>query len=234
MKVCFGMPTFGANVNVKCVVSLLATQDLMLAQNIEYDMIVVSYGAIISKNRSLLIEAFLKTDATDLFFIDSDVGFPPEALLKILERPEDLVAGVYPNKTEWQDDYPLRLMLDKKGTVVCSEDGKLVEAVRLPTGFMRIKRSVVEAMINAYPELKWIEKWRFSKQEHVLYDLFRHVDPDGRWTGEDYAFCDRWRALGGRMWVYPDIDFVHTGIKEWKGNYAQYLMKQPKTRRLIT
>lgn len=205
------------------MISIIATTEILITQKIKYDICVISYGPIISKNRSLLVEAFMKSNATDLFFIDSDVGFPPDKFFYVLKRPEELVGGTYPNKTENENDYPLHLVLDDKGKVMCSEDGKLLEAKRLPTGFMRIKRSVIEKMIEAYPKLKWEETWRSNKTHHVLYDFFRHSDPVGKWTGEDYGFCDRWKAIGGQLWLYPDIDFIHIGLKEYVGNYARTL-----------
>jgi len=227
MKVVFGIPVYGGAIKVPFAVSLMATQELLIAQKIKYDIVFCSMGAIISKNRSLLVENFMNDeDGTDFMFLDYDVGFPPEKLWEILNRPEELVAGVYPNKIEVDDDYPVRLETDGNNRPIVSEDGLLLKAKRLPTGFMRMKRSVLEKMINAYPELKWTEHWRQSKQDHVLYDLFRHCDMEGKWTGEDFGFCDRWRTIGGELWVYPNINFIHTGSKEWTGNYGKFLTKK--------
>lgn len=224
MKVVIGIPAYEGVIKVPFAVSLIGVQELLITQGIEYDIIFCAQGAIISKNRSLLIEDFMAGDGTDFMFLDFDIGFPPSALLELLKRPEEIVGGVYPNKIQVDDDYPVTLEADSENRAIASSDGVLLKAKRLPTGFMRIKRSAIEKMIEAYPQLKWTEHWRHQGQIHELYDLFRHVDMDGKWTGEDFGFCDRWRAIGGELWAYPNINFIHAGYKEWKGNYAKSLM----------
>jgi hypothetical protein len=216
---------YGAMTNVNYTLSLLGTYELLHKKGVDFDVVFVKYGSIISRNRSLIVKTFLETDATDLFFIDADEGFPPEKALALLERPEDIVGGVYPNKTNWEGDFPVLPKLDRRKKFIWSKDKKLIEVKRLATGFMRIKRRVLKKMVKAYPDLKWVEYWIFARKINELYDFFRHVGSDGKWTGEDYGFCDRWRAIGGKMWVYPDIDFVHSGMKEWTGNYSKYLVK---------
>lgn len=104
MKIIFGIPVYGEAIKLPFAIGLLATQEILIAQNIKYDIVFCSRGAIISKNRSLLIENFMKSDGTDFMFLDYDIGFPPEKLWELINRPEELVAGVYPNKIQVDDD----------------------------------------------------------------------------------------------------------------------------------
>ena len=50
----------------------------------------------------------------------------------------------------------------------------------------------------------------------LFHNLLReYTAPDGKpdrtWVSEDYAFCDRWRAIGGEIWVDVVSDLNHTG-----------------------
>ena len=89
----------------------------------------------------------------------------------------------------------------------------LIETDGVPGGFMRLKRSVIEKMISAYPE----QKANYKGLD--LYLLFENIIlSDGTPLGEDYAFCERWRRIGGKIFIYPDMGFVHEGVSEWRGN----------------
>jgi hypothetical protein len=225
MNLVIGIPTYEGVIKVPFAISLIGVKELLITHHIEHDIVFCAHGPIISKNRSLLVADFMAADGTDFMFLDYDIGFPPNKLLELLNRPEEIVAGIYPNKIQVDNDYPVTLELTSENTVIPSDDGILLKAKRLPTGFMRIKRSAIEKMIEAYPELKWTEYWKHQGQTHELYDLFRHTDMNGNWTGEDFGFCDRWRAIGGELWAYPNINFIHAGYKEWSGNYAKFLME---------
>ena len=55
------------------------------------------------------------------------------------------------------------------------------------------------------------------------HGLFLETIKDGRRWAEDYAFCRRWRALGGKIWIDPEARMLHAGRKEWIVRVADYL-----------
>jgi choline kinase len=201
----------------------LITQALLNAKGIELEVNIISGCAVLPVARNTLVAMFMQDpEATDLFFIDSDVGFDATAVLKLLKCPAKIVAGVYPLK---QDNPGYPVQIKTIDGVPIGKEG-LVEADYLPTGFMRIKREVIEAMYKAYPELKHRNSFVKTVNAEVdeMYDLFNMgLSDDEEWRTEDYAFCHRWTKIGGQLWVYPDIDFTHTGNKAFKGNYLGYL-----------
>ncbi len=156
------------------------------------------------------------TDATDLFFIDADVAFDADAVLRILERDEEIVAGIYPLKRD-EGDFPVKIKTEDG--VPIGQNG-LIEAELIPTGFMRIKRVVFDIMEKKYPELKYT-----LNNVSEAYDFFNMGIEEGtKWTTEDYAFCNKWSKIGGQLWVAPDINFTHVGRKKYMGNYHNYLL----------
>lgn len=226
MKVVFAVPALTGTLNVECVLSLMQAQRILDLKGIPHELFALSRATSISMARNTLAAMFLAdSEATDLFFIDSDVGFDPAAVLKLLERPEHIVAGIYPLKRD-EGGFPVKIKT-KEGVPV--GQGGLVEAELLPAGFIRIKREVFTYLAAAHPELKYEDSVLEidSGAAKEAFDFFGMGVYGRRFRTEDYAFCQRWRDLGGQLWVYPDIDFQHVGSKAYSANYHQYLLQLP-------
>jgi hypothetical protein len=227
MKVVFCIPALTGNVRMRCHQSLVATYRILNDAGIPYEEFVIENCPYLPTARNTLVAMFMDSDGTDLFFIDSDVGFDASGIVRILERPEEIVAGIYPLKRD-AVGYPVEVKTIDG--IPIGRDG-LIEANFLPTGFMRIKRSVFEKLIEAHPELEYADSVVevLGAKVTKAWDFFHMgIDPKRqRWTTEDYAFCQRWRDIGGQLWVYPDINFQHIGSKAFRGNYHQFLLHQP-------
>mgnify|MGYP001576269686 FL=1 len=233
MKVVFAIPALTGELRCRCHQSLVATYRILNRAGIEYDELFIENCPYLPVARATLVAMFMADkEATDLFFVDSDVAFDPSAVTKILERPEGIVAGVYPLKRDFPHGYPVELKLvDGKpfGVRIGGPRDYLVEANFLPTGFMRVKRIVFEALAKAYPELKYeqsvVEVMGAGVTE--AYDFFGMGAFGRKFRTEDFAFCQRWRDIKGRLWIMPDINFEHIGTKGFKGNLQQFLLRQP-------
>jgi hypothetical protein len=228
MKVIFAIPTITGSIRVECVNGLFSIKHILQDAKIDYDLFTISDCPYLPTARNTLVSMFMEDkDNTDLFFIDADVGFDAAGAMKILQRPEEIVAGIYPLKRDI-GGYPVQVKTEDG--IPIGRDG-LIEAEFLPTGFMRIKRVVFERIQKAYPDLRYTDSVvNVDGVSGVAgFDYFNMgVDKERqRFTTEDYAFCQRWRDIGGQLWVYPDIDFSHIGRKQYKGNYHQFLMRQP-------
>ena len=139
-------PTFERRPCVEYVVSMCETQRILHAKKIDYIgkqycWVVTPY---LGKVRNTLVRNMLgdHPEVTDLFFIDDDIGWPAHKVIELLERPEDVVCGFYPKKqdaAEWPGN------LESQDGKPIEKDGLLL-AHLVPTGFMRIKRHVLEKM----------------------------------------------------------------------------------------
>jgi hypothetical protein len=87
---------------------------------------------------------------------------------------------------------------------------------------MMIKREVFERIGEAMPELHYTDNsHRTGPKQMVAY--FEHVIRDGlRWS-EDYTFCERWRAIGGDIWLDPMIALGHWGPHPWRGSILDHI-----------
>lgn len=158
-------------------------------------------------------------EATDYFWLDDDIGWDAEAVVRLLLRPEEVVAGVYPKK-EAKINFPCTLLKDADTGQMIKHEG-MVAADMVPTGFLRWKRSVVEKMSQLRP--RYLN--HVAGEQVEVINLFRTgpLWPDRIWYGEDPAFCREWRELGGDIWVVPDITFTHRGTNLWQARMADHL-----------
>lgn len=151
--------------------------------------------------RNSVVREFLASDCTDLMFLDADVSWQPADLVKVCQYDRDFVGGVYPYRAPGRDDMPCRTMLD--GAEI-DADG-LLEMEGIPTGFMRMRRVVLERLLADAPS------YRMGGAGKMLPILFeRGVVPGIARMGGDLHFCWKWRQTGGRIYADPEIRLGHT------------------------
>lgn len=164
----------------------------------------------ISHARAKMLRKALDAKADVIVFIDYDLGWEPEDLLKLIETPGDVVAGTY----RFKDDESVRFMgaelRSPRGYPMGrdrDENGNLPDNAILmhsiPAGFLKITTHAVNVFMNNYPELC------FGDRFNPLVDLFNHGAHDWTWYGEDYAFSRRWRECGGQIWCVPELNLTH-------------------------
>ncbi len=236
-----GTPCFGGLVTQDYTMSLLNLS--AAAPKMGFDVAVVMLGndALITRGRSAIVAKFLDSTATHLLFIDADISFKPEQVLRLLSFNKDFVAALYPAKIiDWNqlkqragntpealDEAGLAYVGDVCKSAELKTDNGFATGVYAGTGFQLIKRDVFLRMQKAYPETKYKSLHAFprpSQPSENLYALFDcMIDPEtGVYLSEDYAFCRRWRAIGGEIWLDMQSRLTHTGSYSFHGNAAAH------------
>lgn len=177
----------------------------------------VRASCFIDMMRNTLIAQFMKSDCTHILFIDDDMGWEPERVKEMLLEDKEFIAAVGPKKVDAGDQFACEILTnpDKTPYVV---DG-LIQASRVGAAFMLLKRSVIEKLEAKYPEMKCSA----VSLEHG-YRFFQTIYTENMFKAEDYFFCDLWTAINGKIWIYPNMDFIHTGVKDYRGNYHKFLL----------
>lgn len=209
-----------------------------------FSFLVRGGDSLIPRVRNSIVAEFLsKPEYTHLLWIDADIGFSPEDVLRLLDSGHDVAAGIYPLKrVNLPDALPAMTAQQFKAVTLgfplnptgvgynIGADG-FVEVLDAPTGLMLIKREVLTRMAAHYPELKYkpdtmlgLEGLAGQIDDHYyrLFDVM--VDETGRYLSEDYAFGRRWQAMGGK--VHADVRgrLSHQGQYLYEGNVLQTLM----------
>lgn len=250
MNVLFATPCYISNVTMNYVVSFfdLIRESTRLGLNFNIHL---HSESLVTRARNEIVKYFLSQDQyTHLFWIDSDVAFKPQAAIRLLLADRDVAAGIYPIKRmNWPDggtpagmtreqfeaaytDYPFNPVQNGNADVssLADADGFL-EVAEAPTGFMVIKRHVFHIMMEQYPSLKYVPDGPPNNPLANFYWLFFDcmVDPDsGRYLSEDYAFCRRWRDIGGKVHADLDSRLLHLGQHLFRGDLAASLRASGK------
>lgn len=171
----------------------------------------------ISAARATMLRKALDAKATEIVFIDHDVSWQPQDMLKLINTEGDVVSGTY----RFKDDVE-KYMGNVLGLYPQVREDGCIKMEAVPAGFLKITRNAVNALMRKYPELVYGDPvW-----PHL--DLFNHGAYQGCWWGEDYAFCRRWRELGGDVWCIPTLNITHwKGEIAYPGNFDTYLRRRP-------
>jgi hypothetical protein len=234
-----GTPCCGGLVSQDYTMSLLNLQIASAQQGFDMSVLMLGNDALITRGRSAIVARFLDSDATHLLFVDADIAFSVEQVVRLLKADKNFAAGLYPAKIIDWNQLAQRFgqsseTLDEAGLAyVCglcegaeakTENG-FATGTYAGTGFQLIKRSVFEQLIKAHPELKYKSLHAFprpsqpSDHYYALFDCI--IDPvTGVYLSEDYAFCRRWRALGGEIWLDMQSKLDHSGSYTFRGNAA--------------
>lgn len=198
-----------AGVEPGYVFALYESVKLLERYNIKTELALYANDCHVDDSRNALVKRFLETDCEQLVFLDSDVRWEAEDLNKLIGFQEDVVGGTYPLKQE-EEGYPVMMGEAKKS-------GELYEVEALPTGFLKIRRNVLERMASIAPKY-------FGKKDATPTPLiFERTMVDGvRWGG-DTTFCRKWKEMGGKIHLYPSPLMEHTGSRTWSGRFSAYM-----------
>lgn len=211
------LPAFPIQAYLKSLDDTVVALD---AAGIGVGFLYIAGSPYISWTRADMLRKALDTDADAAVFLDHDLSWPVESMLKLVSHPGDVVAGDYRFKQD-KEEYMGKLLTGEEGRPVVRADGTL-DAAQVPAGFLKVSRVAVERFREGYPELC------FGRPNREFTDLFNHGAYDGLWWGEDYAFSRRWRDLGGEIHLIPDLDLNHhTADAVYPGNLHRFLLRQP-------
>jgi hypothetical protein len=181
---------------------------------------VMGNGAFIDIARNHFVRMFLQSNCTHLFFIDADLRWEPRAFIELVRANKPICAGAY-RKRQDPEEYPIRFISNPDGTIKV-KDGWIM-ADRVATGFLCIRRDVIERMVKERPGLFVGNDPECPK---LFYEKFIEDSPGKeRMVGEDFAFCDDYiRIFGEEIPVWPDFDFTHGA--RWEGNFHSFLNRK--------
>lgn len=184
---------------------------------------VMGNGAFIDLARNVFVKQFLEEhkDCTHLFFIDADLKFEARAFIGLLQANLPICAGIYPRR-QMPEDYPFRGVENPEGGGLWFVDDWL-QCDRVPTGFLCIRRDVIEAMAADAPKVFVFNHGNIPWVFHTKFgDGWAPVNEGDKFIGEDYGFCDDYIKKYNRpIPVWTNFNFVHGTL--YKGNMFEWL-----------
>ncbi|MFW2441148.1 MAG: hypothetical protein ACN4GR_17455 [Arenicellales bacterium] len=245
IKLLIATPCYGGMATTEYLESMLrlAKTDLV------FDLMLVANESLITRARNSCAAAFLGNETySHLLFIDSDIGFMPHELGRLLNIDKPIVAGVYPKKVRNWDkalkleaqsgddlqyntlDYVLNVLDEGEPMEGETFDGLVkdgyMRVAYAGTGFMLIKREVFNAIMKKFPDNHYAnEGYGYDREDmhERFYDFFSTmIHPQSkRYLSEDFTFCYRWRQCGGEIWVNAISELTHVGRSVFKGDLSR-------------
>jgi hypothetical protein len=248
LNVFFATPCYGGVVTDQYFLSMFRLSQVLMQYGIKFRITTLRNESLITRARNILTAMFLEDEnATHLMFIDADIEFDPESVIRMLAMDKDVIAAAYPKKTvNWESvraaairgeqdlasygaEYAINLKIEQGTNRVRTHMGT-VEVLDASTGFFIVKKEVVNRMTAHYPELYYKNDSsidpKFNPYCYALWDTM--IDPkDKRYLSEDYTFCRRWQDMGGEIWVDPNTKLSHVGSFTFEGNLNNLLRPGP-------
>lgn len=178
MKLAIGIPNTGT-IKSKTVLSLCAVlKDLPYEYNV-----ILHEGSILHIMRERIVQKAIDLGCTHLLFVDSDMTFDKDAVMRLIEANKAIVGANY-NTRKHPSEPTAQLTTET--------EGNLTKAVSVATGFMLINLEVFK---------KITKPW-----------FFWHYHEDDRLAlGEDYWFCLKAQEAGYEVWCDLSVKVGHIG-----------------------
>lgn len=241
-------PCYGGQLGEPYFRSMMRFAILCNKYDIKYTISTLANESLITRGRNTLTSFFMENpEATHLFFIDADIEFNPEDILRMVAYDKPVIVGAYPKKAVNWNSIIEAARADETETAetieghssnyvvnfdfIKDKDGNRTPAVQIVdnlvklkdagTGFMCISKDVINKMFDNHPETKYVNDINVDpKFEPFMYALFDCIiDPESRrYLSEDYTFCRRWQDMGGEVWLDPRTALNHVGHYTFRGN----------------
>lgn len=168
---------------------------------IPFDWLSEKNESLVHRARMEMTATFLRTEHSHLFWVDADIEFEPEHVAALWNMQADIAVGVYamkkPDKqwfAAWKDGELVKDLDQFDGPVEVDYAG---------TGFMLIKREVLEQLAGIHP------KWEGANGP--VPALFMTPIHNGCLESEDYHFCRIAREAGYKVMMDPKVRLGHYG-----------------------
>ncbi len=235
-----GTPCYGRQVTDLYTASLLKLVLACQQRDIRVGVQMAGSDALITRARQNIVANFLENEAaTHLLFIDADIGFEPQQVFRLLEFDAPMTAAIYPIKhLDWPkiaasvhagrtplESAALSYMVEFENAQEIEMRNGFARVSFAGTGFLMIRREVLLAMLQRYPELRYAhdhkpdDKLSGSPWRCALFNCM--IDEQtGTYLSEDFSFCRRWTAMGGEIWADLQSRLTHVGTVSFTGDIS--------------
>lgn len=251
MRILIGSPSADGEVEPIFAQAILGLVGRFLATRPDISFAIeMPEGRSVSFARDVLANRVLQSDDfTHLLFIDTDMGFNPELIERMIALDRPVVGTIAPQRHRDLDAWS-RLSRELPTPIaaeVCSvsytpdvsdldlvgmdpdDDASkagFIPALQTGAGILLIRRDVFETMRLVCPELAETAVRPAMAAIGLTAPLVRFFSYShgrtGILVGEDLSFTTRWRErCGGEIWVAPDGAIRHAGTRVVTGDFRR-------------
>ena len=231
-----GTPMYGGMCTSEYTDSLLKLSESCNKSGVKLTTIFLGNESLIQRGRNTIAHHFMNLpDATHLLFIDADIKFRVEDIVKMIKADKELIIGPVALKGyNWEQIRMAALAGDddigRTGGVfnINTLPGIEMEDEETPfeiehggNAFMMIRRDCLQALEPQTPI--YTNGGRSLPDGVEIKDYFRvEINKDtNHLLSEDYFFCHSYRQIGGKVWCAPWVETGHFGSHLFNGKYSR-------------
>jgi len=236
MHLVIGTPMYGGLCTSEYTQSIIHLSEAANKSGVKFTTIFLGNESLIQRGRNTIAHHFLSMpDATHLLFIDADLKFRVEDVVKMIKADKSLIIGPVPLKGyNWEEIRQRALAgeseINRTGGVFNINHLPGVGMVDEETPFeiehggnamMMIRRDCFEELA---PHTPYYTNGGASLPDgEKILDFFRvEIDKEkNHLLSEDYFFCSSYRRIGGKVWCAPWCQIGHFGSHLFNGHYAR-------------
>jgi len=212
-------PMFGGKCHAGYMASVLSLCLELQKRGWNFYFHYISNESLITRARNNIANFFLSTEMSHLFFVDADIVFNPQDVIKMIEEDKDILCGAYPFK-DMSNQYVFNVAENQQKSFNPG-DSELKEIIHGGTGYMLIKRRVFDQLKNVVTE--YLGNSRNINDGETLFAFFETpIDSEQKiMLSEDYDFCNKWTKCGGKIFLAPYAMAQHIGNYNYGQKFSQ-------------
>ena len=231
-----GTPMYGGMCTSEYTQSLLNLSESANKSDVKLTTIFLGNESLIQRGRNTVAHHFMSLpDATHLLFIDADIKFRTQDIVKMIAADKSLIVGPVALKGyNWdeirqaavngEDDIGRTggvFNINKLPGIDMVDENTPFEIEHGGNAFMMIRRDVFETLKPHTPI--YTNGGRSLPDGVEIYDYFRvEINKDtNHLLSEDYFLCHSYRQLGGKVWCAPWVETGHFGSHLFNGKYSR-------------
>ena len=231
-----GTPMYGGMCTSEYTQSLLNLSESANKSGVKLTTIFLGNESLIQRGRNTIAHHFMNLpDATHLLFIDADIKFRTEDIVKMIQADKSLIIGPVALKGYNWDEIRQAAI---NGEDDIGRTGGVFNINRLPNidmvnenepfeiehggnAFMMIRRDCFETLKPHTPI--YTNGGRSLPDGVEIFDYFRvEINKDtNHLLSEDYFLCHSYRQVGGKVWCAPWVETGHFGSHLFNGKYTR-------------
>jgi len=239
------VPCYGGIGYADFFMSLFTLCNELKKLNIPHEIKLIQNESLITRARNGFVAMFMDNfNYSKLLFLDCDLIFQPQTIIRMLKENKPIVGAIYPKKNiNWDKVKHYSNKVDTTELQMRATDlnynfkyynktqvkvvNGFAEVNDLATGCMLICKSALSIIINKNKYTKYENHCAGYGNSNCFYDLFgtgvKEVDGKRIYLSEDYWFCHLARECGIELWADLNATLVHIGRCNYFGNLGMIL-----------
>ena len=231
-----GTPMYGGMCTSEYTQSLLNLSESANKSDVKLTTIFLGNESLIQRGRNTIAHHFMNLpDATHLLFIDADMKFRTEDVVRMIKADKSFIVGTVALKGyNWEEIRQAAVNGEKD----INRTGGVFNINKLPgidmvdentpfeiehggNAFMMLRRDVFETLKPHTPI--YTNGGRSLPDGVEIFDYFRvEINKDtNHLLSEDYFLCHSYRQVGGKVWCAPWVETGHFGSHLFNGKYSR-------------